>query len=60
RAAPSAMPHIASINNLILTGQLYKALKETKKLISYEQDLLQHAIRGEHLPHGGKADRQST
>ncbi|MFL5028981.1 MAG: flagellar biosynthesis repressor FlbT [Xanthobacteraceae bacterium] len=60
RAAPSAMPHIASINNLILTGQLYKALKETKKLISYEQDLLQHAIRGKHLPHGGKADRQST
>ena len=31
---------IDSINNRILTGELYKALKETRKLIAYEEDHL--------------------
>jgi flagellar biosynthesis repressor protein FlbT len=43
QAAPSMWPIIESINNQILTGQLYKALKETKKLIAYEGNLLDHA-----------------
>jgi flagellar biosynthesis repressor protein FlbT len=43
QAAPSMWPLIESINNQILTGQLYKALREVKKLIAYEQELLEHA-----------------
>jgi flagellar biosynthesis repressor protein FlbT len=43
QAAPSMWPLIESINNQILTGELYKALREVKKLISYEQELLDYA-----------------
>jgi flagellar biosynthesis repressor protein FlbT len=39
-AAPSTWPQIEIINNQILTGNTYKALKEAKKLILYEQELL--------------------
>lgn len=46
QAAPSTWPYIENINNQILTGELYKALKEAKKLITYEQELLTHAQRG--------------
>jgi len=42
-AAPSMWPLIESINNQILTGELYKALKEVKKLIAYERELLENA-----------------
>ena len=45
-AAPSATPIIADINNRILSGDLYKALKSAKKLVAYEQDLMAHALRG--------------
>ena len=44
-AAPGAKPYIESINNRILTGEPYKALKEARKLIAYEKDHLQHAPR---------------
>jgi len=40
QAAPSTGPMIENINNKILTGELYKALKETRKLIEYERELL--------------------
>jgi flagellar biosynthesis repressor protein FlbT len=43
-AAPSTRAYIERINNLILTGDLYKALKETRKLIDYEKGLLDHAL----------------
>jgi flagellar protein FlbT len=43
QAVPSMWPLIESINNQILTGELYKALREVKKLIAYEQELLEHA-----------------
>lgn len=43
RAAPSTVPIVDEINNDILTGELYKALKAAKKLIQYEQDLLSNA-----------------
>ena len=43
QAAPSMWPLIENINNQILTGDLYKALKEIKKLIAYEGKLLAHA-----------------
>ena len=42
-AAPSTTPIVDEINNEILTGSLYKALKAAKKLIQYEQGLLRHA-----------------
>lgn len=38
KARPGAKPLIDVINNRILTGDLYKALKETRKLIAYERD----------------------
>jgi flagellar protein FlbT len=45
-AAPSTRPFVDNINNLILTGQMYKALREAKKLVEYERELLDHASRG--------------
>ena len=42
-AAPSTTPLVDQINNEILTGELYKALKAAKKLIQYEQELLANA-----------------
>jgi len=59
-AAPSVSPYIEKINNQILMGEMYKALKEARKLINYEQELLQHADRGECLRAGGQADRESA
>ena len=38
-AVPSAWPIIEGINNLILNGDLYRALKEARKLIAYEKQL---------------------
>ena len=46
-AAPSTWPMIESINNHILTGQMYKALKDARKLVAYEKKLLDHN-RSEH------------
>jgi flagellar biosynthesis repressor protein FlbT len=59
-AAPSAWPLIESINNHILTGALYKALKDAKKLIAYEEELVSHAKRGTGLRSGRQSDRQSA
>ena len=42
-AAPSMLPFIDAINNEILTGELYKALKAAGKLIRYEEELLANA-----------------
>lgn len=44
-AAPSTWPFIESINNQILAGEMYRALKEAKKLIAYEAELVDHARR---------------
>jgi flagellar protein FlbT len=60
QAAPSAWRYIADINNQILTGDLYKALKSAKKLIEYEQELLTHAKRGQSLRNSGATDRKSA
>ena len=43
QAAPSTWSYVESINNRILTGDLYKALKEARNLIDYERELLQNA-----------------
>jgi flagellar protein FlbT len=39
-AVPSAWPLIEGINNQILSGDLYQALKEARKLVAYEKQLL--------------------
>ena len=39
RSVPSAWPIIEGINNNILSGDLYRALKEARKLIAYEKNL---------------------
>lgn len=46
KAAPSTLPLVDQINNEILTGDLYKALKVAKKLIEYERGLLENAAAG--------------
>lgn len=57
RAAPSSTALVDQINNEILTGNLYKALRVAKKLIQYEQDLLTNAKSGgARLPAGGEED----
>ncbi len=42
-AAPSMLPQIEAINNGILTGSYYKALKQAKALIAYEKELIDNA-----------------
>lgn len=42
-AVPSALDIVNQINNEILTGALYKALKAAQRLTEYEQELLSHA-----------------
>jgi flagellar protein FlbT len=60
QAAPSARPLIENINNQILSGDLYNALKSTRKLIKFEQELLNNEGRRTPLRKRGKADRQSA
>ncbi|MFC5066813.1 flagellar biosynthesis repressor FlbT [Flaviflagellibacter deserti] len=45
KAAPSSLPLIEAVNNAILTNALYKALREAKALIAFEEELLKHAQR---------------
>jgi flagellar protein FlbT len=59
-AAPSTWPTIESINNHILTGEMYKALKDAKRLIAYETELMNNAKRGASLPSGRQADVKSA
>src|SRR5450631_1256066 len=56
QAAPSTWGYLEDINNQILAGNLYKALKEAKKLIVYETRLLENAKRGTSLQKRGKAN----
>jgi len=56
-AMPSAWPFIEGINNFILNGDLYHALKESKKLIGHEEQLLESARK---LQTSGEPDRKSA
>jgi flagellar protein FlbT len=58
QAAPTIWPYIESINNRILTGEMYKALKEAKRLIAYEQKLIDDAKRSAGLQQGSNPDLQ--
>lgn len=60
RAAPSTIGYVEAINNQILTGSLYKALKEAKALIAYEGELLGHAQRGGSLRQDGTSNSHSS
>lgn len=60
RAAPSARSLIENINNRILTGDLYNALKTARQLITYEQDLVSNEKRRTALRKRGKANLQSA
>ncbi len=60
QAAPSTWPQIEIINNQILTGNLYKALKQAKQLITYEQELIRNDASGAGLRKSGEPDIQST
>jgi flagellar protein FlbT len=60
RAAPSAWPFIECINNHILSGEMYKALKDAKQLVAYEQEIIAHAARSSELRSGREADRKSA
>lgn len=59
-AAPSAWPLIENINNHILTGELYKALKQAAKLMAYEKDLIENAKRVAGLRQSRQPDLKSA
>jgi len=46
QAAPSTLPYLTMISNHILNNALYKALKEARKLIAYEKELIGHVQSG--------------
>ena len=48
-AAPSAWPHLNIITRHVLEGDAYKAIKATRALIDYEQELLSHVLSPERL-----------
>src|SRR5258707_10316630 len=60
QAAPSTWPYIENINNHILTGEMYKALKHARKLIAYEQELLDHANSRGRVQKSSEGDRKSA
>ena len=45
-AAPSTLAYVDRIGSLLLTGETYKALKEARALIAYEEELVGHAQPG--------------
>jgi len=59
-AAPTTWPFIESINNHILSGELYKALKHAKNLIAYEAELIDNATRGKNRLDDGETSRKSA
>lgn len=60
QAAPSAWAQIEIINNHILTGELYKALKQAKQLITYEQELILNESSDANIRKSSEPDRQLT
>lgn len=59
-AAPSTLIHIENINNHILTGNMYKALKQAKLLIDYERELLGNEASRTGLRKSSKQNFQSA
>ena len=59
-AMPTAWPFIEGINNCILNGDLYHALKESKKLIGHEEKVIADARSLQAARADGEADRKSA
>jgi flagellar protein FlbT len=60
-AYPGSIPLLDEINNEILTNNLYKALKASRKLIQFEKEQSQNAeSSGAGLPAGVPADGSSA
>jgi flagellar protein FlbT len=59
-ATPGARSYIESINDHILSGEMYQALKVAKTLISYEQELTHHAKPGATPQRSDRTDRQPS
>jgi flagellar protein FlbT len=60
RAAPSMWGIVENINNHILTGEMYKALKSARKLIAREEELLSDAQRRQSVSNNRDADLKSA
>ena len=60
QAAPSTRTFVEEINNQILTGSLYKALKHARKLISYEEGLLPNAGQSSSVRQHREGDAERT
>jgi flagellar protein FlbT len=60
RAAPSTWAQIEIINNHILTGEFYKALKQAKNLITYEQELISNESSGTGVRKSREPDFESA
>jgi flagellar protein FlbT len=60
RAAPSTLAQIEIINNHILTGEMYKALKQAKQLVTYEQELIRNEECRASLRQRGAEDLESA
>ena len=58
QAAPSTRGQIEIINNQILTGEMYKALKQARQLITYEQELIRNEECRTSLRQRGTTDVQ--
>lgn len=56
KAAPSALPYVAEINNHILNDELYKGLRAAKRLIAYEAELVSHASGSQRLRQDSAGD----
>lgn len=56
RAAPSMSSIADGMTNCVLTGQLYKAYREARKLVAYEASIFEHATRGAGLRADGADD----
>ncbi len=59
-AAPSSLPIVAEINNRILNGELYKAMKAARELVAYEEKLIANVSRSEELREGSATHPDGT
>lgn len=60
RAAPSMAKIVDAMTNCVLTGQLYKAFREARKLIAHEASIFEHAERRADVRQNGANDGESA
>lgn len=60
RAAPSMLTIVEQVTNCVLTGQLYKAFREARKLVAHEASIFEHAARSADLRADGADDGESA